>query len=302
MVASALRRLGHRPDVAGVNDTRLVPVTISGRSVSVFSLSPIGGGITPVSTKGREPREDNEIALAPLTAKRLDVTPGQRVRVSGERTLTLTVSGVAFVPAFSHSEYDDGAWVRTGTFRALYPSGFYKFHGFVVRFRPGTDVRSVVAGIAADTGLTLDPALPPADVVNLGHVRTLPGLVGVFLVLLATGAVVHALLTTARRRRHDLAVLRVLGLTARQVRAAVAWQATTLAVVGLLFGIPLGLILGRSLWRSVAERTPVQYAPPLALSALLLVIPVSVILANLLAVYPGRRAVRGHVGDALRTE
>jgi ABC-type lipoprotein release transport system permease subunit len=97
-------------------------------------------------------------------------------------------------------------------------------------------------------------------------------------------------------------VLRVLGLTACQVRAAVAWQATTLAVVGLLFGIPLGLILGRGLWRSVAERTPVQYAPPLALSALLLVIPVSVILANLLAVYPGRRAVRGHVGDALRTE
>jgi ABC-type lipoprotein release transport system permease subunit len=302
MVASALRRLGHQPDVAGVNDTRLVPVTIGGRSVSLFSLSPIGGGVTPVSIRGREPREDDEIALAPLTAERLDVTPGQRVRVSGERTLTLTVSGVAFVPAFSHSEYDDGAWVRTGTFRALYPSGFYKFHGFVVRFRPGTDVPSVVAGIAAGTGLTLDPALPPADVVNLRHVRTLPGLVGAFLGLLATGAVVHALLTTVRRRRNDLAVLRVLGLTARQVRAAVAWQATTVAVVGLLFGIPLGVILGRSLWRSVAERTPVQYAPPLALSVLLLVIPVSVILANLLALYPGHRAVRGHTGDALRAE
>ena len=45
-----------------------------------------------------------------------------------------------------------------------------------------------------------------------------------------------------------------------------------------------------------------QYSPPLALSALLLVIPVSVILANLLALYPGQRAAREHIGDALRAE
>jgi hypothetical protein len=46
----------------------------------------------------------------------------------------------------------------------------------------------------------------------------------------------------------------------------------------------------------------VQYGPPLALSALLLVVPVSVVLANLLALYPGQRAAREHIGDALRAE
>ena len=80
-------------------------------------------------------------------------------------------------------------------------------------------------------------------------------ILGVFLALLAVGAVGHALATAVHRRRHDMAVLRALGLTHAQVRTTVAWQATTLAAVGLIFGIPLGLALARTLWRVVAERT-----------------------------------------------
>ncbi len=301
-VTTALRSIAARPDVAGVNDTRIVPVTIGGQSLSVFSLSPIGGGITPVSIDGRDPRTDDEIELGPLTAKQLDVRPGQRVTVKGERTLTLTVTGVGFVPVFSHSEYDDGGWVTGDTFSSLYPSGFYKFHAFVVRFRPGTDAASASARITAATGLPLDPPATPSDVVNLHHVRLFPTLIGLFLALLAIGAVGHALATAVHRRRRDMAVLRVLGLTGPQVRATVAWQATTLAVGGLLFGIPLGYALGRSLWRAVAERTPVQYAPPLALLTLLLVTPISVLTVTLLAAYPGHRAVRQRLSSVLRAE
>ena len=96
-----------------------------------------------------------------------------------------------------------------------------------------------------------------------------------------------------------MAVLRVLGLTGPQVRATVAWQATALAVVGLLFGIPLGLALGRTLWRVVAERTPVQYVPRLALLAVLVVVPLSLLIVNVLAAYPGRRAARQRISTVL---
>jgi hypothetical protein len=70
--------MSYAPDVAGVNDTRLVPVTIGARSLSMFSLSAIEGGITPVAISGRKFRGDDEIALAPLTAKVLGVKPGSR--------------------------------------------------------------------------------------------------------------------------------------------------------------------------------------------------------------------------------
>jgi hypothetical protein len=52
----------------------------------------------------------------------------------------------------------------------------------------------------------------------------------------------------------------------------------------------------------VAERTPVQYVPPLALLALVLVGPLSVLVANVLAAFPGQRAVRQRIGAVLRAE
>jgi ABC-type lipoprotein release transport system permease subunit len=75
-----------------------------------------------------------------------------------------------------------------------------------------------------------------------------------------------------------------------------------LAVVGLLFGVPLGIALGRVIWRTVAGFTPLAYHPPLALLAMLLVAPVALLAANALAAWPQRRAARLHAGQVLRSE
>jgi ABC-type antimicrobial peptide transport system permease subunit len=123
-----------------------------------------------------------------------------------------------------------------------------------------------------------------------------------FLAVLAVGAVGHALSIAVRRRRHELAVLRALGLTRRQSRLVIGTQATLLAIVGLAFGIPLGIALGRILWHAAANTTPLAYNPPWALLALLLIAPVALVAANLLASWPARRAARLRTAQILRTE
>ena len=105
-----------------------------------------------------------------------------------------------------------------------------------------------------------------------------------------------------RRRRHDLAVLRALGLTRRQSRGVLVTQATVLALVGLAFGVPLGIALGRTVWRVVADYTPLFYVPPSASWALLLTVPLALLAANLLAAWPGQQAARLRVGEILRAE
>jgi len=100
----------------------------------------------------------------------------------------------------------------------------------------------------------------------------------------------------------DVAVLRALGMTRRQSREVVVTQATVLAAIGLLLGIPLGLALGRTLWRVVAESTPMQYVPPVAFWALVLIVPLALAVALLLASVPGRRAARLPVNQILRAE
>ncbi len=299
---SKLTGLAAQPQVAGINDSRLVPVSIGGTSTEAWELNPIKGGVPTVSLDGREPRADDEIALGPRTARDLHAKPGQRLQVRGERTRTLRVSGITFVPPGPHTAYDEGAWLTHRTMSQLYPGGYFKFHLFLVRFQGGADPKATVAALKSKSPLELEIPTSPADVENLKTVRSLPTLLGVFLALLAIGAVGHALATAVHRRRHDMAVLRALGLTRPQVRATVAWQATTLAAVGLVFGVPLGIALARTLWRVVAERTPVQYVPPLAVLVLLLVAPVAVIVANVLAAYPGHRAVRQRIGAVLRAE
>jgi len=105
-----------------------------------------------------------------------------------------------------------------------------------------------------------------------------------------------------RRRRHDLAVLRALGFRPRQNAACIAWQATTVAVVGLVLGLPLGVVVGRLSWRWVADSTPLLYVPPVAVLALLLAIPVAMVAANALAAVPARRAARLRPAEVLRSE
>ena len=133
-------------------------------------------------------------------------------------------------------------------------------------------------------------------------VAVLPLALSAFLAVLAVGAVGHALSIAVRRRRHELAVLRALGLTRWQSRLVIVTQATLLAVIGLAFGIPLGIALGRTLWRAAADLAPLAYQPPLAPWALLLIGPLALLAANLLAAWPARRAARLRTAQILRTE
>jgi ABC-type antimicrobial peptide transport system permease subunit len=186
----------------------------------------------------------------------------------------------------------------------------FKFHIAEVALRPGANVQAVAhrldavaAGIkGGGQAFQFASPAPPSEVRLIKDVAALPLLLGAFLALLAVGAVGHALAIAVRRRRHELMVLRALGMTRRQARVVVATQASVLAIIGLVVGVPLGLALGRTIWRVVADGTPVAYHPPLAIWALLLIGPLTLLAANLLAVWPGQRAATLSSAQILRAE
>jgi predicted lysophospholipase L1 biosynthesis ABC-type transport system permease subunit len=74
---------------------------------------------------------------------------------------------------------------------------------------------------------------------------------------------------SVRRRRRDLAVLKTLGFVRGQVSAAVAWQATTVALVALAVGLPLGVALGRWSWSLLIDRIGLGAEPVTPWPALL---------------------------------
>ncbi len=112
----------------------------------------------------------------------------------------------------------------------------------------------------------------------------------------------HALLTGARSRSHDLAVLRALGLTPRQAAACVTWQAVVIGVVALLIGIPLGIVVGRQVWHVLADSLSFVYVGPLSAVVLLVLVPLSLVMLGVLALWPARGAARLHTAEVLRSE
>lgn len=298
-------------DVTGVDDARTAVATGRGGAGSVSLYARSGGpkAMPVVVTSGRMPNAANEVALGPRSLATLHARVGSRVELVGNRTGThFMVTGAALVPEGPHNGYADGGWLTDAGYDAIF-TGF-KFHIILVTLRHGASAAVVGPQLATAvmhsapqwTGISFSEPVPLSEIAALRRVRVLPIALGAFLALLAVGAVGHALATAVRRRSHDLAVLRALGMTQRQCRWVVVTQASVLAVVGLLLGVPLGLAIGRAVWRAVADYTPLQYVPPIAVWALLLITPAALVLANLLAAWPGRRAARLHVAQILRAE
>jgi ABC-type antimicrobial peptide transport system permease subunit len=150
--------------------------------------------------------------------------------------------------------------------------------------------------------LDVELAVIPEAAHNLASVRRLPLALAGFLALLAAGVSANAIAGTVRGRRRDLAVFRALGLTPRQARGVVASQATTIALVGVVAGVPLGLFVGRAGWQWVANSVPFVYRPPAAILAAIVVVPAAVAVVNLVGAFPGRAAARVRAAEVLRAE
>ncbi len=287
-------------DVTAVNDTPMDVAQVNDVAVSLFSIDPIDRPIDLVVTKGRAPTGTNEIAIAPTSAKAAGLDVGDTaVFVGPLGSRELTVSGLAFVPAGPHNDYDSGGWITDAGYDTLFDG--HKFHFVLIDLRNGADF-AAFSDRMATYGLQIEHPQVPTQVAELGQVRSMPMFLAAFLVVLALGAVGHALATAVRRRSHDLAVLRAVGMNRRQSRLIVTTQATILGLVGLAAGIPLGVALGRTVWRYVAERTPVLYLAPKELLLLVILVPVVLAAVNLLAVTPSRRAARLQIAQVLRAE
>jgi ABC-type lipoprotein release transport system permease subunit len=113
---------------------------------------------------------------------------------------------------------------------------------------------------------------------------------------------VHALTAVTRHRRRDLAILKTIGFTRRQLSRTVAWQSTVIVLVAIAVGVPLGLALGRWLWRFVSTQlgvVPHPLVPPVWVAVVVLG---ALVVANLIAALPGWRAARTPAAAVLRHE
>jgi hypothetical protein len=222
----------------------------------------------------------------------------------------MRVVGTVIVPPtpFLATKLGDGAALALPGLLRIDPGAARQLGGapFLVRFDPGVSRDAGLAAVANDIkGLPnpyVNAAERPASVVSLAAIAGLPVALAGLLALIAAGTLAHTLASSTRRRRRDLAVLKTLGFTRRQLRQAVAWQATTIAAIALLIGLPAGVAGGRWAWRYLAAQLGVLPEPAVPLTAIIIAIPAALVVANLIAAVPGQAAARIPPAAVLRTE
>jgi hypothetical protein len=274
---------------------------VDGEEIPLHAVERRKGDVGLTILEGRAPSAEGEVALGSSTMETLGVRFGDEIDIDSELGATrATVVGRAAFPVIDErSSVGAGILMTADELAAIAEESVN--HDLVIVWRDGLDEAAATQALAERTGAQVTPPLTPSDVNNLRDVRNLPYALGAFLAALAALAIVHALVSTVRLRRHDLAVLRTLGFERRQLAATVASQATAIAAVGVVVGVPLGLVAGRLAWRAVAEGIGVVGDPstPVVLVAVVAVAGLGV--ANLAAALPARRASRVGAASVLRT-
>jgi ABC-type lipoprotein release transport system permease subunit len=152
------------------------------------------------------------------------------------------------------------------------------------------------------SNVDVQSVLYPAEIENYRTIGIIPNLLALALALGAIVALGLTLIASVNRRRRDLALLRTLGFTGRQLLSAVAWQASVAGAIGAIFGIPLGILVGRWLWTLFANNIYAVPRPTVPFIPLVIVALSALVLANLVAALPGRSAARTSAGQVMRGE
>lgn len=299
------KQLVNHPDVAaaaarlGFSD-----MWIDGQQVQVMAIEPRKGSLPPVVVEGRQPTSPNEVALGSITLRRLGKQVGdsvilagpwgaERVRVVGRAVLNYGSRDISAAPG-------KGAIVHPALLRRL-PIAIWP-QTVLVRLNPAGDRDQAIARLQRDFPGAIMMSGPPAEVRSLQRIADMPALLAALVTVIALATMTHTLVTSVRRRRRDLAVFKALGFLRGQVAATIAWQATTFAVIALALGIPLGVAVGRWVWRLTASQLGVASVVVVPLPAILAVAAGTVVAANLVAAVPGRAASRLRPAAALRSE
>ena len=312
--------LGRDPSVGSWSGAYTYNLTIDHRTIPVLGERP-GAAVQPPLLSGHGLEGADQVVLGATTLADLHEHLGQHVTLDeGNGTSKrLVIVGTATMPTVGsvgpHLEMGIGALLPSTdippALRNLFADPVTGPEMIFVNLRPGADATAAkrslqrIAGSLTNNfnfGVVVSPVLHPAEIVNYRSMGTTPAILGA---ALATGTVVAlglTLVASVRRRRREFALLKTVGFTKGQLASVVWWQSSVVAVLGVIVGIPLGVVAGRVLWTLFAREIGAVPSPSVSPLVLVLVGVGALVLANAVASVPGRLAARTSTAVLLQAD
>jgi ABC-type lipoprotein release transport system permease subunit len=298
---TSLSDLRRDPRVAAAASASLVYLKLDGHVVETYAFAP-DSTLHPSLRSGHMPQQDGEIALGRDTMRDLGLSIGDRVLAKGlEGRAKLRVVGSAVYPELGNNgDLANAASVTRATAARL--GGPPVSALTLIRMQPGEDPSSLQRYAPQDGGVELVTAFHAPRVKNLDELGAIPWLLAGGLGLIALLALGHGLLRSVQTRRHEDAVLLVIGFRPRDVRSIINWQATFGVAIGAVVGAVIGIIGGRVAWSAVAAATGIVNRPVVPIGIIVVAVGAAVLVANVMAFVMARPLARTAPAAALRTE
>ncbi len=321
--AAELTALERNPAIAGIMTGTREEVAVDGVSVFAVLGTAVRGPLLLSTVDGRLPGGDGEVALGTTTMHQVGTRVGSVVQVTvqvptgGTRTVPFTVVGSASFPGqFGLGGLGTGAaFTFSGLLDAACPPGptcatcvrtfraNVQGHAVFARAIPGPKGRAAVAHFLKVFPDVAGQPTTPISLVNFGQAVNFPLILGLMLALFGMATLLHLLVVSVARRRNEIGLLKALGFVSGQVRAAVCWQAATVALVGIVVGVPLGVAAGQLMWRAFATNLGAVPVATVPVSLIAVLGAAILVVANLLAIVPALAAARSATaGQLLRTQ
>jgi FtsX-like permease family protein len=323
--------VGRQRGVAGWSLLGFALATVDGHPTPLVGLDRQSGSVQPPTSSGAPLGSPDDIDLGVATMRQLHRHIGDSVVVSdrgGSRRLTIvgtTTFASVGIGLSDHPSLGVGALIEESTLLGMalphgttcsYDPAASALAAFtecpstiVVDLARGTSAEQFAARVDAANpdpstpGGTYDqPRVRGAQIVNSAEMSDQPLLLAALLGVGALASLALTQLAEVRRRRHDLAVLKSLGLKRSQLRSTIAWQATLTSAIALVVGVPVGIIAGRLLWIRFATSLGVITTPAVPVALLAVMSAGILVLANLAAAGPAIAAARTPTARLLTSE
>ena len=135
---------------------------------------------------------------------------------------------------------------------------------------------------------------------NLNTVLALVNVFLLFALVVALFGIVNTLTLSVFERTHEIGLLRAVGMTRRQLRRVIRWEAATIALYGAIIGVVLGLAFGVALSVAIPDEVIDRVSVPSG--QIIGLVVVAVAFGLLAAVFPSYRAGRMNVLDAIAAD
>jgi len=207
-------------------------------------------------------------------------------------------------------EFEDKADLLGGAIvtQALMASQFDQRDDFLdfIKLESGADAEKVQAGLVK----SMDRDFPTAEVRNQQELKEnqeeqINQLLGLIYALLALAVIVslfgiaNTLALSIHERTRELGMLRAIGMSRRQVRTMIRYEAVITALIGAILGMALGLVFAALIAQPLKDEGFVLSYPVGSLIVLLVLAGLAGVVA---AIAPARRASRLDVLQSLQYE